>query len=120
MAELALHTLRSISPDIELAVLLDPDGAICGVSPSMDEDDELVAVAAPLLTTLTSLADRSARELGRGMLDTLVLRGPNGHVVVQELQDGRMLAAVARSGARLGLLLDDVASAASQIARSAA
>ena len=54
------------------------------------------------------------------MLDTLVLRGPNGHVVVQELQDGRMLAAVARSGARLGLLLDDVASAASQIARSAA
>ncbi|MFK7930344.1 MAG: roadblock/LC7 domain-containing protein [Myxococcota bacterium] len=115
-----LTLLRTLSPSVELALLLDVDGQILAASPPMDEDDEMTAVATPLLTTLGGIADRVTRELGRGGLEQMVLRGPSGHIVVADLADGRLLAVVARPAVRLGLLLDDVSAVADQLSSAAA
>lgn len=116
----SVQTLLDANPEIELALVIDPEGAILDLAPSTDGAESLAGLAAPLLTTLTGLSDRTVRELGRGGLDLLVLRGPNGHVLASELDDGRQVLVVARPSVRLGVLLDDVSALAGSLNRAAA
>ncbi|TVQ90022.1 MAG: hypothetical protein EA397_13775 [Deltaproteobacteria bacterium] len=115
-----LQNLRKLSPAVDLAILIDPEGAILASSPEIDEGNPLGEIAAPMLTALAGLAERTTRELGRGLLQEFILRGPAGHVVARDLGDGRILAIVARPSAQLGLLLDDIDAAADTLTRSAA
>jgi uncharacterized protein len=117
MSSAVLAQLRTLSPEVELAILLDEEGAVLASDPPQAEDESLPGLAAPMLTALAGVADRTSRELGRGLLGGLVVRGPSGQVVVEELGDGRLLGVIARPAARLGVLLDDVREAASRAAR---
>jgi predicted regulator of Ras-like GTPase activity (Roadblock/LC7/MglB family) len=99
-----LHDLRRINPDVEAAVLLGADGALL----SMTAEAGIADALAPALTLLNSVAARTATELGRGALETIVAVGSQGLVVGQELGDGRLLAVLAGATGALGLLLDDV------------
>ena len=120
MNHVTLQNLRKLSPAVDLAILIDPEGAILAASPEIDEGNPLGDIAAPMLTALAGLAERTTRELGRGLLQEFILRGPAGHVIARDLGDGRILAIVARPSAQLGLLLDDIDAAASTLTRSAA
>ena len=111
----SIAALRTVSPDVVMAAVIGGDGEIEAFSGEAKGVEELLP---PLSTTLATLAARAIQELGRGGLECVILEGTLGHVVARELGGGRVLVAVANSGARLGLLLDDVRACADEVARA--
>ena len=106
-----LAQLRNISPDVVAAAVLSPEGEILAV----DTDADLEDVIGPILTTFSTMAERTVQELGRGGLKQVVLEGTQGLVVVHDLGGGQTLTAIANPHARLGLLLDDVRACAASL-----
>ena len=107
----ALDNLRSVCPEIVAAVVLDGDGEVAAVSAAREMED----VVGPLLTTFSTIAERTTRELGRGGMGVAILQGSEGTVVARDLGAGRLLAVIANPNVRLGLLLDDVRACADRI-----
>lgn len=112
----AMETLRRISPEVIAAAIVGLDGEIMASSAK----GELAEVVGPLATTFTTMAVRTAQELGRGTLETSILEASYGRVVVREIGDGRVLVVVAEPTAHLGLLIDDVRACSDQVAREVA
>lgn len=112
----ALDQLRRVSPEIIAAAVIGLDGALEATSAQTELEDLL----GPTITTLSSIAARTAQELGRGALDATILEGAYGRIVTRDLGDGRTLVVVAEPEARLGLLLDDVRACADGLAREVA
>ena len=104
----ALDTLRTTTPEVKAVALLDGDGTILASS----SDREIENVVAPIMTTLTTIAARSAQELGRGGLETVIVEATDGLILARDLGGGRTLACIATRHAGLGLLLDDLAACA--------
>jgi hypothetical protein len=78
------------------------DGLIIVSSlPSEIEEDRVAAMTAAML----GLGERTADELGRGMLDQIYIKGPNGYVLIMAAGDNAVLTAIAGPEAKLGLLL---------------
>lgn len=109
----ALDHLRRVSPEVVAAAVIGLDGAIEGTSTQGDMEDLL----GPTVTMLTTIAARTAQELGRGALNATVLEGAYGRIVTRELGDGRTLVVVSEPEARLGLLLDDVRACGDALSR---
>jgi uncharacterized protein len=109
----ALEVFRSVCPEVVAAVVLDAEGAVTASSASRDLEDLL----GPLLTTFSTIAERTTRELGRGGMNVAVLQGAEGTIVARDLGAGRLLAAIVNPHVRLGLLLDDLRACADRIVR---
>ena len=75
----ALEDLNTSSADIEASALISIDGLLIdAVMPHGMDEDRLGAMSAALL----SLGERTARELGRGRLERVLVQGENGYVIV--------------------------------------
>lgn len=107
----ALETLRAVSPEVVAALVLDGEGQVAAVSAGRDVEE----VVGPLLTTFSTIAERTTRELGRGGMGMAVLQGTGGTVIAYDLGGGRLLAAITNPNIRLGLLLDDVRACADRL-----
>ncbi|MCB9743982.1 MAG: roadblock/LC7 domain-containing protein [Alphaproteobacteria bacterium] len=107
----ALTELRRLSPEVEAAIIINANGGI----EAMHAGDDLEGTIAPIMTTLTAMAERASMELGRGGLSRLVLDGTSGQLVAHDLGAGRVMAAVCAQGAPLGLLLDDISACADRL-----
>ncbi len=66
---------------------------------------------------MLSLGERIARELGRGLLEQVYIRGENGYVLLRSVGEEAVLTVLARGTARLGLLLLDMKRAAEDLAK---
>ena len=95
-SEAVLQQLRQLCPEVQAAVVMDMDGAVSAISSSVAIED----IVGPVLTTFSTLSERTAQELGRGATNTVVLDGTQGLVVVHVLGDGRLLAAITGPNAR--------------------
>ncbi len=111
-AQLLLDQVCQASPDIEMLALIEGDGQIRAHSP---RDTALSDVIAPLVVGVADVADRSAQELGRGMLESFLIEASQGVLVGRDLGDGTILAALARDRAALGLILHDLRECAKQL-----
>lgn len=109
-----LAQLRKNSPEIVVAAVIDADGQVQAISTADDREDDIIG---PIASTLGSVAERAASELGRGHSQTMVLTADNGVVVLRALNRGSVLAAVAEPGARLGLLMHDLEACAGVLTR---
>lgn len=106
-----LEDLRRLTPELEGVLVMAPDGEIV----AMSAVEEVAEIMAPILATLTTLSDRACQETGRGPMDQLILRGPRGVLMVQDLGAGWILGAIAGSEAPLGLLMEDLVSTQARI-----
>ena len=107
-----LRDLRAITPDVEASAVVSVDGlTIASDLPADVEEDRVSAMSAAML----SLGERIASELGRGTLDQVYIRGDDGYVILMSIGEEAVLTALARKGAKLGLVFLDMRRAAADL-----
>ena len=108
----ALRDLQSSSGDVEGAAIVSVDGLSMASALRADvEEDRVSAMSAAML----SLGERIAGELGRGELEQVNVKGENGYVILTAVGEEAVLTVLARSDAKLGLILLDVTRAVSTL-----
>lgn len=107
-----LDDLNSSSADIEASAIISTDGLIMAsrLHHSMDED-RMGAMSAAML----SLGDRTAKELERGELNQVLVKGEKGYVLMAYAGKDAVVTVLAKPNAKLGLIFLDVKRAAQEI-----
>jgi predicted regulator of Ras-like GTPase activity (Roadblock/LC7/MglB family) len=97
-----LRALLNSTPEIEGAAVVSVDGlGIASVLNPDIEEDRIAAMSAAML----SLGERIASELGRGKLEQVYVKGEYGFALLTAVGPQAVLSVIAKSDARLGLLL---------------
>ena len=109
-----LRDLQASSGDIQGSAVVSVDGLIMASSlPAGVEEDRVSAMSAAML----SLGERIAKELGRGILEQVYIRGNGGYVILTAVGEEAVLTALAREGAKLGLVFLEMRRAAEDLLR---
>src|SRR5512139_3934143 len=109
-----LRAMQAAAPDIEASAVVSVDGLIMASAlPAEVEEDRVSAMSAAML----SLGERIAGELGRGGLEQVYIRGDNGYVILTAVGEEAVLTALAREGAKLGLIFLEMRRAAEDLVR---
>ena len=109
-----LREMQAASPEIEASAVVSVDGLIMASAlPTEVEEDRVSAMSAAML----SLGERIASELGRGALDQVYIRGDSGYVILTSVGEEAVLTALAREGAKLGLIFLEMRRAAEDLVR---
>jgi predicted regulator of Ras-like GTPase activity (Roadblock/LC7/MglB family) len=109
-----LREMQAASPEIEASAVVSVDGLIMASAlPAEVEEDRVSAMSAAML----SLGERIAKELGRGNLEQVYIRGNTGYVILTAVGEEAVLTALAREGAKLGLIFLEMRRAAESLAR---
>ena len=97
-----LRALQESAPEIQGVAIVSADGLsiASALVPPIDED-RVAAMSAAML----SLGERIAEELGRGKLEQVYIKGSAGYAILTSVGPNAVVSIVARSEARLGLLL---------------
>ncbi|HEY5571874.1 MAG TPA: roadblock/LC7 domain-containing protein [Anaerolineales bacterium] len=107
-----LREMQAASPDIEASAVVSVDGLIMASALPVDvEEDRVSAMSAAML----SLGERIAGELGRGSPEQIYVRGENGYVILTAVGEEAVLTALARQGAKLGLVFLEMRRAAESL-----
>lgn len=109
-----LREMQAASPEIEASAVVSVDGLIMASAlPADAEEDRVSAMSAAML----SLGERIAGELGRGGLEQVYIRGNTGYVILTSVGEEAVLTALAREGAKLGLVFLEMRRAAEDLVR---
>ncbi|MBU7017608.1 MAG: roadblock/LC7 domain-containing protein [Theionarchaea archaeon] len=109
-----LKDLEGTTPDIEASAVVSVDGLmIASALPKDVEEDRVAAMSAAML----SLGERTAKELARGDLSEVYVRGQNGYVLLMASGENAVLTALARKDAKLGLVFLDMKRTAEDVAK---
>ncbi|OYY73483.1 MAG: hypothetical protein B7Y40_09590 [Gammaproteobacteria bacterium 28-57-27] len=109
-----LSELNGSSADIEASAIVSTDGLMmAALLPSSMDEDRVGAMSAALL----SLGDRTAKELARGGLEQVLIKGDKGYVLMTYAGDDAVLTVLAKSQAKLGLIFLDVKRAAESVSK---
>lgn len=109
-----LREMQAASPEIEASAVVSVDGLIMASAlPAEAEEDRVSAMSAAML----SLGERISGELGRGGLEQVYIRGSRGYVILTAVGQEAVLTALAREGAKLGLVFLEMRRAAEDLAR---
>jgi predicted regulator of Ras-like GTPase activity (Roadblock/LC7/MglB family) len=109
-----LNELNGSTADIEASAILSTDGLMMAAQlPASMDEDRVGAMSAAML----SLGDRTSRELVRGELEQVLVKGAKGYVLMTHAGQDAVLTVLTKSNARLGLIFLDVKRAADSIGR---
>ncbi len=109
-----LAELNGSSADIEASAIVSTDGLMmAALLPSNMDEDRVGAMSAALL----SLGDRTAKELARGGLDQVLIKGDKGYILMTHAGDDAVLTVLAKPQAKLGLIFLDVKRAAEAVSK---
>lgn len=107
-----LRALQSGTPDIEASALISDDGLM--IASALPQHVEEMRVAG-MSSTLLSLGGRASRELERGDLQQVLIRGDQGYAVMVRASQGTMLLVLTTKDAKLGLIFLDTSRAVAEI-----
>jgi predicted regulator of Ras-like GTPase activity (Roadblock/LC7/MglB family) len=109
-----LSELNGSTADIEASAVLSTDGLMmASMLPAGMDEDRVGAMSAAML----SLGDRTARELARGELEQVLIKGGKGYVLMTYAGQDAVLTALCKPNARLGLIFLDIKRAADAISK---
>jgi uncharacterized protein len=109
-----LGELNGSTADIEASAVLSNDGLMmASMLPSGMDEDRVGAMSAAML----SLGDRTARELARGDLEQVLIKGHKGYILLTHAGTDAVLTVLCKPNARLGLIFLDVKRAAEGISK---
>ena len=109
-----LSELNGSSADIEASAIVSTDGLMmAALLPSGMDEDRVGAMSAALL----SLGDRTARELARGSLEQVLIKGGKGYILMTHAGEDAVLTVLTKPQAKLGLIFLDVRRAAEAVAK---
>lgn len=110
--ETALSNLQTASSDVEASAVVSEDGLImASLLPRGLEEGQIAAMSAAMLT----IGTRTARELKRGKVEQIFVKGNEGYVVIMAAGAHAVLLGLARKDAKLGLVFLDASRAAEEI-----
>jgi predicted regulator of Ras-like GTPase activity (Roadblock/LC7/MglB family) len=110
--EAALSNLQTASTDVEASAVVSEDGLImASLLPRGLEEAQIAAMSAAMLT----IGTRTARELKRGRVEQIFVKGGDGYVVIMAAGAHAVLLGLARKDAKLGLVFLDASRAAEEI-----
>lgn len=108
-----LHELKSRIPDLEGLAVVSREGlTIASALFTTADEDRIGAMTAASL----SLSDRIVLELERGIMDQVIITGTNGLVIIRDAGEHAVLVGIAKTNAKLGLVLLDIKRAAKKLA----
>ncbi len=100
--ETLLRQAQESIAGLEATALVSMDGLIIvSALPPDIEEDRIAAMTAAIL----GLGEKTAYDLGRGMLEQIYIKGPNGSILILAAGDNAVLTAIAGPETKLGLLL---------------
>lgn len=109
-----LSELNGSTADIEASAVLSTDGLMmASMLPAGMDEDRVGAMSAAML----SLGDRTSRELARGELEQVLVKGAKGYVLMTHAGPDSVLTALCKPNSRLGLIFLDVKRAAEGISK---
>ncbi|MDD2893632.1 MAG: roadblock/LC7 domain-containing protein [Halothiobacillaceae bacterium] len=109
-----LSELNGSSADIEASAVVSTDGLMmAALLPSSMDEDRVGAMSAALL----SLGDRTAKELARGGLEQVLIKGDKGYILMTHAGEDAVLTVLAKPQAKLGLIFLDVKRAAESVGK---
>ncbi|MDM1708436.1 roadblock/LC7 domain-containing protein [Thiopseudomonas alkaliphila] len=109
-----LSELNGSSADIEASAVISTDGLVMtALLPAGMDEDRIGAMSAAML----SLGDRTAKELARGELEQVLIRGAKGYILMTHAGEEAVLTVVTKSNAKLGLIFLDVKRAAEAVTK---
>jgi predicted regulator of Ras-like GTPase activity (Roadblock/LC7/MglB family) len=110
-----LKDLEATTPDIEASAVVSVDGLmIASALPRDVEEDRVAAMSAAML----SLGERTAKELARGELDQVYVKGSSGYVLLMAVGEEAVLTALVKEEAKLGLVFLDLKRAAGELQKA--
>jgi hypothetical protein len=86
---------------------------IASALPRDVEEDRVAAMSAAML----SLGERTAKELARGSLSEVYVKGETGYILLMAAGEDAVLTALARKDAKLGLVFLDMKRTAEDVAK---
>ncbi len=108
-----LKELRSEGDGVEAVVLISSDAMpLASDMPEGMEEELLSATASALIAS----GERVARELSRGTIDQVYLRGDSGDLVVVKVNEDALLACTVDHQAKMGMTLLEVNRCAQKLA----
>ncbi|OYY73208.1 MAG: hypothetical protein B7Y40_10355 [Gammaproteobacteria bacterium 28-57-27] len=109
-----LAELNGSSADIEASAIVSTDGLMmAALLPGNMDEDRVGAMSAALL----SLGDRTAKELARGSLEQVLIKGDKGYILMTHAGEDAVLTVLAKPQAKLGLIFLDVKRAAESVGK---
>ena len=107
-----LQDLESLTPELEGAALVSVEGLmIASRLPEALSDDLVAAMSAAML----ALGERIARDLKRGKLSQVYIKGDLGYVLLMAVNESAVLTALVAEEAKLGLVFLDMRRAAADL-----
>lgn len=108
-----LKELIMMVPEIEGVALVTEEGLpIAAVLPEGADETKIAAMTAAIL----SLGEQASRELGKGELEQIYVKGRNGYIITMDAGPNAVLAVITSSDAKLGLVLFHMGKVAKRIA----
>ncbi len=109
-----LNELNGTSADIEASAVISTDGLMmAALLPAAMDEDRVGAMSAAML----SLGDRTAKELVRGNLEQVLVKGSKGYILMTGAGGEAVLTVLAKPNAKLGLIFLDVKRAAESVTK---
>lgn len=100
-----LGALQSLTPELEAAAVISVEGLmISSWLPESIAQERMAAMSAAML----ALGERIAKELERGDLRQVYIKGDDGYVLLMSVDERAVLATLASEDAKLGLVLLDM------------
>lgn len=109
-----LEDLRSLSGEVDAGYVVSSEGRL--LASTMEHGTEGERVGA-MISTLSGLSNRRARERDYEAYSQLRVRSEEGYVLLTTLSDGSTLAATTGPEARVGLVLYDMRNARPEVER---
>lgn len=109
-----LSSLSTSSGDIEACAVVSSDGLMMASNfPAGLDEDRMGGMTAALV----AMGERTARELNRGAMEQVYVRGKDGLVILMGAGPDGVLVALCNRNAKLGLIFLDMQRAATEIGK---
>lgn len=107
-----LGALQSLTPELEASAIISVEGLMIASSlPESIAEERMAAMSAAML----ALGERIAKDLDRGDLSQVYIKGDDGYVLLMSVDERAVLATLANLEAKLGLVLLDMQEAVSDL-----
>ncbi|MBI5653462.1 MAG: roadblock/LC7 domain-containing protein [Chloroflexi bacterium] len=109
-----LEAFGNIVSDIEASAVVSRDGLIIATNFPPDLDESSISA---MSATMVSLGAKIASALARGAVDQLYIRGEKGYAILVPAGEHAVFTVLAKSSARLGLIMRDIRKTSFEVAK---
>ncbi len=109
-----LRDLRSGLQDIEAAVLISSDAMALASDISDEADEEMIGA---LSASVLGMGERAARDLKRGVLEQVYIKGDQGYLLLVHCGPDALLSLLVKPEAKLGVVFMEGKRTAEELAK---